>query len=364
MKKPKLTKLKSKLPKGVPKAFKRAKAPEDRVTEALQGVPRITNETVTEHREEVLRGARKYIYPLQHSRHSIVRISVWLLVTVLITFFVYCGLALYQFQSTSGFVYGITRVIPFPVAKAGSSWVGYESYLFDLRRYMHYYQTQQAANFSTKDGKAQLKLLKGKAMKQVIQDAYVKQLASKYHVSVSDKTVNDYVTLVRNQNRLGSSQHVFDDVLNEFWGWSEADFKRQLKQQLLQQAVVAKLDTATDARAQAALSQLNSGADFATVAAQNSDDNNTKTNGGQYQSAITPNDPNLAPITTAELFKLKPGQVSPIINAGFTLEILKVIDGTSTSVHAAHIQFTFQPITTYTSPIQTKHPAHQYISTQ
>lgn len=362
MKKSKLKNLKAKLPKGIPKALKRSKAPEDRVTEALQGVPRITNETVTEHREEVLRGARKYIYPLQHSRHSIVRISIWLLLSVLIAFFVYTGLDLYQFQSTSGFMYGVTKVLPVPVARAGSDWISYESYLFELRRNMHYYQTQQAADFSTKDGKSQLKQLKQKAMQQVILDAYVKQLASQHHVSVSDKQVNNQVNLVRAQNRLGSSQRVFDDVLNEFWGWNEADFKRSLKQQLLQQAVVAKLDTTTNARAQAALIQLKNGADFATVASQSSDDTSTKSNGGQYPAVVTPNDPNLAPAVTAELFKLQPGQISPIVNTGYTLEILKVIDGSKTSVHAANIQFIFKPITYFTNPLQAKNPAHKFIS--
>jgi hypothetical protein len=256
----KLTKLKTRLVR-VPKAFQRTKAAEEKVSEALRSAPRITNETVIEHREAILSGARKYIYPLQHSKHSIVRTSVGLLAAALIIFFTYCGLALYHYQSTSGFVYGVTRVIPFPVAKAGSSWISYESYLFELRRNMHYYQGQQAANFSTKDGKAQLSVLKTQAMKQVILNAYVSQFASKDHVIISSLEVNDQVTLLRSQNRLGSSQNVFNDVLNEFWGWNESDFKRELKQQLLQQAVVNKLDMATNARAQAALKQVNAGVD-------------------------------------------------------------------------------------------------------
>ena len=331
------------------------------MTEALSGVPRITNETVAEHREAVLSGARKYIYPLQHSKHRVVRTSIILLIIVLIAFFSYCGVALYKLQATTGFMYGVTKVIPFPVAKAGPSWVSYESYLFELRRNMHYYQTQQAADFKNRDGKIQLRQLKQQAMDQVIRAAYVKQLASKYHVSVSDRQVSDQVALVRSQNRLGNSQHVFNDVLNQFWGWNETDFKRELKQQLLQQAVVAKLDSSTNERAQAALKLLLTGTAFNTVAGQLSEDATTKANGGQYAAAITTNDANLAPAITAELFKLQPGQISGIINSGYSLDILKVIDGTKTSVHAAHIQFIFQPISSYTKPLQTKHAAHSYI---
>ncbi len=361
MKKQSLKKLKPKLPPAVIKPFKRPKAPEDRVTEALKGVPRITNETVAEHREAVLSSARKYIYPLKHSKHSVVRTSIVLLLVVVVAFLVYCVTALYNFQETSGFIYDVTKVIPFPVAKAGNSWVSYESYLFELRRNMHYYQTQQAADFSNKDGKAQLKLLKEQALSQVLQDAYVKQLAHQNHVSVSDGSVNNEVALVRNENRLGSSDHDFQAVLSEFWGWGEGDFKRELKQQLLQQAVVAKLDTSVDERAQSVFKQLQSGASFATLASQYSDDASTKANGGAYPTAITPDDTNLAPAITATLFQLKPGQISNIINTGYTLEILKVLDGNSASVHAAHIQFTFQPISVYIKPLENAYKPHTFI---
>ncbi len=362
MKKPKIPKLKFKIPKAVPRALRQSKAVEKKVTEALQGVPRITNETVAEHREAVLSGARKFIYPLHQTKHNIVRTSIMLLSVVLLVFLAFCGIELYRNQTTSSFMYGVTRVIPFPVAKTGNSWISYESYLFELRRNMHYYQTQQAANFSTKEGKAQLKVLKDQAMKQVVLNAQVKQLASKNKVIVKDQAVTDQVNLVRSQNRLGSSQKVLNEVLSQFWGWGEADFKRELKQQLLQQAVVSKLDTATNSRADAALKQLLNGADFAALASQVSEDLSTKGNGGQYPAAIKPNDANLAPIITSQLFKLKSGQTSGIINTGFTLEIVKVIDGGATSVNASHIQFTFLPISTYTSPLSTKNPPSRYIS--
>jgi hypothetical protein len=361
MKKPRLKKLKSKLPKSLPRPLKRAKGTEERVTEALQGVPRITNETVAEHREAVLSSARKYIYPLQHSKHRVVRTSITLLVVTLVAFFVYCTAALYKFHSTSGFIYGVTQVVPYPVAKAGPSWVSYESYLFELRRNMHYYQTQQATNFSNNDGKLLLKRLRQQAMVQVTEDAYVKQLAQTNHVSVSDQALENELVLVRNQNRLGGSDRVFKTVLNEFWGWNENDFKRELKQQLLQQAVVAKLDTATNERAQAAQKQLIGGADFAAVAAAASDDTATKGSGGAYGAVITPNTTTLAPAVTAELFQLKPGQISGIINTGYTLEILKVLDGNAENLHAAHIQFTFKPINTYVQPLQAKEKPHDFI---
>lgn len=357
-------KLPKKLPKRLPKLPSRLRRnePEARLSEAIQNLPRITNETVAEHREEVLSSARKYIYPLSHSRHRVVKITVSLLVVAVIIFFAYCGLALYKFQSTSAFIYGVTRVIPFPIAKAGSSYVSYESYLFELRHSMHYYETQQQVNFKDPTQKTLLEHLRSQSLQTVIDTAYVKQLATQHHVSVSSKEVDTEVSLVRSQNRLGSSNQVFQDVLQQFWGWSVDDFKRELQQQLLAQKVVSTLDTGTWSRANSALAQLKSGADFGTLASQVSDDTATKGNGGEYNYLVGKSDPNVAPQVADALFKLQPGEYTGVINTGSNLEIDKLLDINGDKRRAAHIVFTFKDISTYLQPLEQKEKPHTYVT--
>ena len=333
----------------------------ERFTEAVQTLPRITNDTVAAHREEVLSRARKYIYPLRHSKHRIVLISMALLVTVVIAFFAYCGLALYKFQSTSGFIYGVTQILPFPVAKAGPSYVAYENYLFELRHYEHYYQTQQQVNFNSTAGKEQLTSFKKEAMRNVINNAYIKQLAIKNHVSVSDQELNNEVALVERQDNLGNNQKEFDTVLNQFWGWSLSDFKRELGEQMLAQKVVSKLDTATNDRASAALTALQNGADFSKVATQYSDDLTTKANGGQFGFSVDVNNRNVSAQTLETLFSLKPGQISGIVNIGSALEIDKVISNQNGNIQAAHILFNFQSINTYLQPLEKTEKTHIFI---
>src|ERR1035438_8088201 len=70
-----------------------------------ESVPRITNETVATHREDVLKSARKYIYPLQHSKNRIIIITSTIIIVFIVAFFSYCTLALYKFQSYSTFLY-------------------------------------------------------------------------------------------------------------------------------------------------------------------------------------------------------------------------------------------------------------------
>lgn len=353
MKKPNLRK--------IPKPFKRAKAAEERVAEALQSVPTITNETLAEHREEVLSTARKYIYPLQHSKRRIIAVSSALLAAAIVFLFAYCLLSLYRFQSTSGFIYDVTRVVPFPVAKAGKSWVSYESYLFELRRNLHYYESVQKVNFSDPANKPQLELYKTQALDRVVNDAYVKQLAAKNKVRVTNQDVDNVVNLLKKQNRLGTSDKMFATVLQEFWGWSEADFRRELKQQILAQKVVAKLDTDTEARAIQAINDIRSGKDFAELANQITDDAATKGKGGQYPDLIAAADRDIPPQVSDQLFKLQPGQVSDIINTGYTIEIVKLLEKQGNKVRAAHIELDFKDISTYLKPLKDKNKPHNYI---
>lgn len=345
----------------IKRPMKRRKDTDQRVKEAFANVPKITNETVAEHREDVLKGARKYIYPLKHSRRRAVTISSSIFITAIVIFMAYVGVSLYRLQSTSGFLYGVTKVIPFPVAKTGSSWVSYNSYLFELRRYTHYYETQQGADFNGND-KAQFENYKKQAMQQVIDDARVKQLAKQNGVRITDRQVQNQVELVRSQNRLGTSQQEFEEVLNEFWGWNVNDFKRSLKQQMLAQAVVAKLDTQTTAQANDALQKIRGGADFAALASQVSQDQGTKANGGRYNNPVERGSSDVSSAVLNELFKLQPGQTSAVINTGFSLEIVKVDAIEDDKIKASHISFDLKPISEYLAPLQKQQSPHRYIN--
>lgn len=330
--------------------------------EIKSDVPRITNKTVAEHREDVLAGARKYIYPLQHSRHKIVIISTVLLVLVVVAFFVYTLLALYRFHSTSTFTYSITRVIPFPVAKAGPSFVSYENYLFEVRRYKHYYESQQGVDFATDSGRQQLQDFQRRALGSVINTAYIKQLADKHNLSVSRAEVDDEVALLRSQNRLGDSDQMFESVLKSFWGWSVGDFKRQLSDQLLAQKVVAKLDTEAQKKAQDVLSQLRAGADFAEVARQHSSDPSTRENGGEYGITIEKTSRDIPARVIDAMFALQPGEISDVIVTPNALEIVKVIENNDGKIRAAHITFAFKEVSTYVEPIKKEKSPSRFIS--
>lgn len=351
-----------KLPKIIKKRGRQLLTPrEPEPTVNPTAAPRITSDNVTEHRAQVLGSARKYIYPLQHSKHRIVVITSGIILAAIVLFFSYTALALYRLQSTSTFMYRVTQVLPFPVARSGGQLIAYENYLFELRHYMHYYETQAQLDFSSTAGKEQLAEYKRRALEKVINDAYVKKLADQNDITVSNAEVDAQIDVARSQNRLGEGGKVFEDILKDYWGWSVDDFRRSLRQQLLAQKVVAHLDQDTQARAAAALKKLEKGADFEDVAKRYSEDGGTKDDGGAFSSSIARTNRDLSPLTTDALFKLKAGKHSGIINIGYSLEIVKTLENNGDRVRGAHILFNFKDISKYINDLKEKQPVRLYL---
>ncbi|MDQ3123285.1 MAG: SurA N-terminal domain-containing protein [bacterium] len=324
-------------------------------------VPLITNDTIAEQREEVLSGARKYIYPLQHSKHRIIILSSIIFAVTIIAFFAYAILGLYRFQNTSTFMYRVTQIVPFPIARVKGHFVSYENYLFELRHYMHYYETQQKLRFDTEEGQRQLVEFKGQALDRVINDAYVKRLASENGVNLPSQEVEQEIAVVREQNRLGTSDQVFGDVLRDFWGWSVSDFKRSLRQQLLARKVASKLDTESLQQAETALSELKAGELFENVAKKYSEDEATKPEGGEYPQVIDRSNRDIPAKLTEAIFAQTSGQYSDIIDTGYALEIVKTLSFEGDKAKAAHIQFNFKEINEYVSLSKASNPPKQYL---
>ncbi len=322
---------------------------------------KITNENIEEHREEILGSARKFIYPLKHTKKRLVSISLSILSVAVVAFFLYSTVALYKFQDTSMFMYRVSQVVPFPVAKAGNDFVAYENYLFEINHYVHYYKSQQQLDFNGDAGQAQLKEFKKRALEKVINDAYIRELAKQRGISVSNQEVNEQIAIVRDQNRLGSSDKEFKTVLKDFWGWSVDDFKRSLKQQILAEKVLSSLDTGAHERANQAYDNLVAGADFEKLAKKVSEDPSTKTQGGEYGFMIDKSNRDISASVIKALFDLKPSQYSKPIEAGYGLEIVKNIEEKNGKIKASHIVFNFKNINDYLGDIKDQNPTRTYI---
>lgn len=329
-------------------------------------VPKITNENVAEHREVILSGARKYIYPLQHSKHRIVIWSTGLFIATVLVLISTVVVLLYRQQTTSQFMYQVTKVVPFPVARSGNTLVAYENYLFELRHYIHYYETQQGLSFDTESGREQLADYKKRALDDVVNLAYTKLMAKELGVSVSSAEVDDQIRIAREQNRLGSTDDILEDVLRDYWNWSINDFRRSLGNELLIQKVSRAMDKETEARAAQALARLKAGEDFAAIAKEYSADAATKESGGEFGEVDASSRSILASQSTVDtLLNLEQGQISEVkvtpYEGGYALEIVKNLEDKGGSARGAHIVFPLKDITQALNDRKEQKPFRAYI---
>ena len=328
---------------------------------ASEAIPRITTENIHEHREEVLGGAKKFVYPLKHSRHKIVIISVSIFVALFVGFMSYILLSLYKFQDTSKLTYQVTKILPLPIARVGGLFVSYEDYLFELRHYIHYFENQQELDFSTQSGQDQLKEQKKRALDQVINETYIKKIAKEKGITVSSAEIDKQIELLRSQNRLGGDSQVFEDVLRDFWGWTINDFRRSINNEILKNKVVQSLDPQVRERADKAKAELKNGKDFAVAAKEYSDDETTKEKGGELGFLVSKSDRNIPPQTAEVLFNLKPGEVSEVIDLGYGLEIIKNLGTEGDKVKAARIYFAYKDLDSYLNDYKDQQKARVYI---
>jgi parvulin-like peptidyl-prolyl isomerase/multisubunit Na+/H+ antiporter MnhC subunit len=309
-----------------------------------ESVTRVTNETVAEAREDVLKSARKFVYPLTHSKHRVLTVSTIIVSLAIVSFLSYMVFSLYKKKDTSTFTYHVTQVLPFPIAKVGSSFVLYENYLFELKRYIYYYNNVEKVDFSNPKNKPQLDDQKKKILDRIINQAYIKKIAKEKGISVSENEIDDRLTALKNQNRLGNNDKVFQDTLRDFYDWSVSDFRRSIRNDILTSKVLAVIDVDTRSEANKALDELKNGGDFATLAAKYSDDAQTKNSGGEIPGYLDPKDRNSSSEEVAALANLNVGQTSDAINLGYGLEIVKKLEEKDGKYHFAHILFTFKSI--------------------
>ncbi len=327
-------------------------------------VPRITNDTVSKHREEVISGAKKYVYPLRQSRHRIVLISMIILGTITIGFLTFMIVNLYVLQTTSQFAYQVTKFLPFPVGRIGSSFVAYENYLFEMRHQIHYIESQQNVDFKG-EGAQQLEVLKQDTKEMVLNDEYALGIARDKGIVVSEQEVTDQIELLKRQNKLGNDDKVFEDVLKSYYNWDLSDFRRKVKQQLINAKVTRALDPSVKQKADKAMAELKAGASFKDVAVKYSDDPATKEKGGAVGYLVSIEDRNVPPQTLDAISNLKPGQISEIIDLGNEagLEIIRLDAVEGGKYKISRISFSYKTLDEYLKDIKKDKKSAWFIKT-
>ena len=156
--------------------------------------------------------------------------------------------------------------------------------------------------------------------------AFFKQNAARYASAVPETRKLDYFSFGIDQIPGGKPQ-VTDADLQAYYNAHQATYqvKDQVKARHILIAVPegadAKTDAAAKAKAEGLLKQIKAGGDFAALAAANSDDPGSKTQGGEL-GFMQPGQ--TVPQFDKALFSMAPGQTSDLIKTKFGYHIIQV----------------------------------------
>ncbi len=311
--------------------------------------PRITNDTVAEHREEVLSGGRRFLYPLQHSKHRVVIISAGLIVMLILATSILSWMMLYRWQETSNFAYRVTEIVPAPVAKVDGEYVSYERYLFELRSSIYYYthHAQEGVDINGPEGERIIQEAKIKALEKAKLDTLAVKYAKEKGIVITGEEIDNQIKNIQSQGGIDETTGVLNDVLSDFYGWDLDDLKKVVRMQLIRQKLPAVLDTETIDEATRVLLELNDGAKFGALTKKYSDDQLTKDKAGNI-GPIKRDNTELPKEFIDAAFELEKGQTTnELVKTPFGLHIIKVNKKSADEVDVSHILFRYFSINDY-----------------
>lgn len=280
---PKKTKLKAKLESKLPK---NKKAPTSL---------RITNDNISEHREDILAKGRKLKYPMQYSKKRLIVISIVVVVAAVTTFGLWLNNALYKQQQTGDFFFSVTKILPLNVASVDGQPVRYQDYLRRLRADVHYYLNHEHRSFNSDEGEVELNYHKRKDLDVAEKAAYVEYLAKQNDISVSMDEVDAEIAAMREAN--GETEEGLISTLESYYGWSMSDYRLTTHDQMLEQAVSYAIDNEAKETADEVLERLQAGADFSVVAGNGTSGDTTQQTGSVSSAQTLPNVQNGGTIT-------------------------------------------------------------------
>ena len=213
---------------------------------------RITNETVAEHREQILAGGRKFKYPHQYERHRLVFNVVIIAIVTLILLGAVTWWQLYPGQNTSTFFYRVTRIVPLPVAAVDGSQVRYSDYLTTLNGSLHYLEQSERLNLATDDGKRQREYVKRQALNGAIADTYAAKIAKEEGITVTGDEIDKVIDSSLNTVSGRISQDVYDDSTLSTLGYTSEEYRHIIERSLIRQKVAYKIDKKAEAAKAAA----------------------------------------------------------------------------------------------------------------
>lgn len=334
------------------------KLPFKKIAKREQPAPgRITNDTVAEHREQILAGGRKFKYPVQYAKHKLV---INALIISIVSVLVLLGIGfqqLYFAQNSSDFMYRVTQLLPVPVATIAGEPVRYSDYLLQYRASEHWLRKYDEIKLDSEDGKRQLEGIKRYALNNAENNAYAGKLARELGVSITSAELDSALLQKRNTANGQISQEAYDASTLMLYGWSPDDYRQAMRQSLLKAKVAFAIDDSAKALADKAQKMVEAGSDLDAIAKELG-------NGVTVQSpGLVDSTSSFNGLNVSDVAKLEQGKVAgPLKSAtddGYYF--VKVSAKTDTQVNFTFIHIPLTKFSEKLTEIKKSNQVHEFI---
>jgi hypothetical protein len=292
-----------------------------------QGVHR-----VQEYREHIIKKGERFKNPhsLKLKKKSLVRTSLILMLITIITFYVFSYFYVVKLKKDDFLAYSIARITPYKIGDMGGVGASYYDYLFELRHELHYLEKKENLAIRNPDHADQYNDLRAKALNKTLEVSWSRDKAKKLGIKVEDADVEDKINTITNQ--FGKEgQNSLKIALSTYYGWSENDLRRSIRNQLYKEKVSYRLDAKLIEKKNQLDSEIKAGVSFTDLVEKYSDDAASKPGKGaiglvKKEASVLPSD------VTSSLFKLNEGEASEGIETAsgiYYVKVDKIVDDNS-----------------------------------
>lgn len=324
--------------------------------------PRITNETVAEHRERVIAGGRKFKYPIQYARHRLV-FNATIIATVGVFLLLIAGWVLmYPMQNSSGVAYRISRVIPLPVGSINGEAVLYSDYLASYRSSAYYLNKNPEVRLNTNDGQVQLNHIKRQSLNLAERVAYARQLARQHNISISGSDVDAVIEQERITANGRVSQDTYDASIKMLFGENASDYRFRTANAMLESRVAFAVDVKAKQQIEAAMTMLKQGKSFDDAVGGANALSGGKANAGK--SGLIDVTSKFNGLRVQSVAGLKKDELSGIMQSATAdgFYIVKITEKTEKKIAFDYVHVPLQEFTTQFAKLKTDGKIQEYIS--
>ncbi|MCL2371675.1 SurA N-terminal domain-containing protein [Candidatus Saccharibacteria bacterium] len=235
----------------------------------------VTNNTLDEHREVLLKSAnRKFKYQVQYERHRVIINTIIILVLLVASATTLGWYSLYVARMENNAAFLLTRAVPVPVATINGHRVRYSDYLAQFIASVNVVERQEGAIPRDEDGDRQRAYYRRGALDNAIIDTYARRLARELGIRVTRQDIQEALERRRLVGEIVIGEADFERIIRDNYGLSLSEYIRAfIELPLFRQRVAEAIDDRARAIISDLQSQLNDdGSNFEEVAENLPDD--------------------------------------------------------------------------------------------